>query len=66
LPVWFGAWNAAEKWGTPPWVIMHEPETAWTKIKWIIRTNYIVGQFNLRAEREARLLKAKHRHGKHR
>ena len=65
MPHWFAAWTAAKDWGVPPWVIMHEPETQWTKIKWILRTNFITAQINKRQERDARLAKAK-KHGKHR
>ena len=61
MPYWFGAWSAAKDWGTPPWVIMGEKDTQWTKIRWLIRNNFIQGELNKRAERDKKSAKMRKR-----
>jgi hypothetical protein len=36
---------------------MNEPGEDWTKMKWLIRHNFVMEQLNKRAEREARFAK---------
>lgn len=60
MPLWYGAWSAAEDWGVPPWEIMGEQPTQWTKIKWVMRNNFIKGEMSKRAERDAKRAKRKH------
>jgi len=45
---------AAEKWGVPPWEITGEPLTGWTRVKWILRKNFVDGEMAKRREREER------------
>jgi len=52
--MWFAAYYAAKDWGCPPWLIMGEPFSDWTAIKWLIRRGLIEAETNKRNEHEQR------------
>lgn len=65
-PMWFAAYLAAQSWGCPPWVIMGEPYSDWTAIKWLMRRGFVEGEMNRKKEMEHKKREAEARLSKRR